>query len=312
MAEVSIIVPIYNEERYLRECIESVLGQTFTDWELILVDDGSTDMSNVIANEYKNLDGRITVIKKTNGGVSSARNTGLKATNGRYIFFLDPDDELYGYTISHLYEIAKSYSADIVAGKYVYTHEKPILCPQAKTIRLLSADKLCQDTLYQKKETDNSVCWKLFDRSLFENLMFYDGWFEDLELFHKLLFRSKRIAVSDEIVYFYRKHDKSFINSWSEGRKHIIKVTEDIICHMSDSMPQLVKAAEHRHFSACYNLLNTLLRYAPENSEIINYCLTEIKRLRNQILVDKNSRMKNRVGAFVSFFGLKFLKLIVR
>lgn len=312
MAEVSIIVPIYNAERYLRDCIESVLGQTFTDWELILVDDGSTDRSNAIANEYKDHDRRIFLINKTNGGVSSARNTGLKATNGRYIFFLDPDDELYGYTISHLYETAKSYSADIVAGKYVYTHEKPILCPQAKTIRLLSAEKLCQDTLYQKKGTDNSVWGKLFDRSLFENLMFYDGWFEDLEIFHKLLFKSKKIAVSDEIVYFYRKHDQSFINSWSDGRKDIIKVTEGIIYYMSNSKPQLVKAAEHRHFSACYNLLNILLRYASESTETINYCSNEIKRLRNQILVDKDSRMKNRVGAFVSFFGLKFLKLIVR
>lgn len=312
MSEVSIIVPIYNAERYLRECIESVLEQTFTDWELILVDDGSTDRSNAIANEYIDRDRRITLINKTNGGVSSARNTGLNATNGRYIFFLDPDDELYVYTISHLYEIAKSYSADIVAGKYVYTHKKPILCQQDKTTRLISAEKLCRDTLYQKKGTDNSVCWKLFDRSLFENLTFYDGWFEDLEIFHKLLFRSNKIAISDEIVYFYRKHDQSFINSWSDGRKDIIKVTEGIIHYMSNSKPQLVKAAEHRHFSACFNLLNTLHRYAPESAEIINYCSNEIKRLRNQILVDKDSRLKNRIGAFVSFFGLKFLKLIVR
>ena len=92
MTSVSIIVPVYNAERYLRQAIDSVKTQTFQDWELILVDDGSTDSSNAICHEYADADKRIRLIEKENGGLSSARNAALDIAIGEYIFFLDADD----------------------------------------------------------------------------------------------------------------------------------------------------------------------------------------------------------------------------
>ena len=94
MPKVSIIVPVYNVEQYLRQCLDSILVQTFTDWECILVDDGSTDCSKDICDEFANKDSRFRVVHKKNGGVSSARNKGIELSRGVYITFVDADDTI--------------------------------------------------------------------------------------------------------------------------------------------------------------------------------------------------------------------------
>ena len=312
MAAVSIIIPVYNAEKYLRQCVESVLSQTFKDWELILVDDGSKDASNEICREYALKDKRIRVIEKANGGLSSARNAALDFAAGEYIFFLDADDELYPHSIQHLYDIAQSYSVAIVAGREVYETSKPEYDFIATTPEIVKAEQHLKSVWYQKSGTDNSACWKLFKRSLFDDLRFYDGWFEDLEIFHKILFKADKLAISDSVVYFYRKHSESFINSWSAGRREIVKVTEGIVNQMRHSYPGLVKAAEHRHFSASFNLLIALVRNRPSEREAIRQNYATIKALRSQILTDPNSRMKNRAGALMSYLGLKPLSTLIK
>ncbi|MDE6703642.1 MAG: glycosyltransferase [Muribaculaceae bacterium] len=313
MPAISIITPVYNAEKYLRQAIESVMAQTFQDWELILVDDGSTDKSNEICREYAIKDRRIRIIEKANGGVSCARNTALDVSEGEYIFFLDADDELYPYSIKHLHNIAQSYSVPIAAGREVYATEKPEKNLTATTEpEIVKAEHFLKNVWYQKKHTDNSVSWKLFKKFLFDNLRFYDGRFEDLEIFHKILFKADTIAISDSVVYFYRKHPTSFINSWSERRKGIVKVTESIINRMQNNYPTLVKAAEHRHFSASYNLLIALINNTPDDKDAIEKNFATIKSLRKQIIMDPNSRMKNRVGAMMSFLGMKSLSKLIK
>lgn len=116
--KVSVIVPIFNAEKYLDSCIQSVLRQTYRNWELILVDDGSKDRSGAIADEYQQADKRIRVIHTPNAGVSSARNQGIELATGNYIAFLDADDELTDDCLEKLTKTAVSDNADIVAGRY--------------------------------------------------------------------------------------------------------------------------------------------------------------------------------------------------
>ena len=113
-ALISVIIPVYNVENYLRECIESVLNQTFRDFEVILVDDGSTDSSGDICDEYVEKDERVTVIHQKNGGLSVARNTGLSEANGKYVYFLDSDDYISENALATLLNIAENDSSDIV------------------------------------------------------------------------------------------------------------------------------------------------------------------------------------------------------
>ncbi len=112
MAKVSIVVPVYNVEPYLRECLDSVLAQTFEDWECICVDDGSTDESSAILDEYTRKDERIRVIRQPNGGLSAARNTGMNAATGKYLYFLDSDDTLVSEAIERLYGLAETKKLD--------------------------------------------------------------------------------------------------------------------------------------------------------------------------------------------------------
>ena len=313
MTSVSIIVPVYNAEKYLRQAIDSVKTQTFQDWELILVDDGSTDSSNAICHEYADADKRIRLIEKENGGLSSARNAALDIAEGEYIFFLDADDELYDYSITHLFKIARETSADIIIGKPISSALKPVAkCPSIEKAEIKDSKNICHDILYQKASTDNGAWSKLYRSNLFSNLRFYKGWFEDLEIFHKLLYRANKIAVTDAVVYFYRNHPESFINSWSESRKDIVNVTAGIVNQMKTEHPGLIKAAEHRYFSASYNLLVALVRNNPTDTESISKSFETIKSLRKQIIFDSNSRLKNRVGALASYFGLKFLSTAIR
>ena len=111
---ISVIIPVYNVEDYLAECIDSVLGQSYTDYEIILVDDGATDSSGRMCDEYARKDSRIRVIHQENGGLSAARNTGLRAAWGKYIYFLDSDDYIAPSALEHLAALAEKEQADVV------------------------------------------------------------------------------------------------------------------------------------------------------------------------------------------------------
>jgi len=114
MEKVSVVIPVYNVEKYLRECVDSVLGQTYSELEVILVDDGSPDNCGAICDEYAEQDGRITVIHKKNGGLSDARNAGLKQVSGKYVYFLDSDDYLKKDAIEILVDTAEKENADVI------------------------------------------------------------------------------------------------------------------------------------------------------------------------------------------------------
>ena len=116
--KISIIIPMYNVEKYLRRCLDSVLHQTFTDWQAICVDDGSPDKSGEIAEEYASCDKRFVVVHKENGGLSDARNAGLPKATGEYIMYLDSDDFIHPQTMEIAYNLAQKNKSDIVSFTY--------------------------------------------------------------------------------------------------------------------------------------------------------------------------------------------------
>ena len=178
---VSIIVPVYNAERTVGRCIESILNQEYTDFELLLVNDGSTDASGFLCDSYAAKDARIRVIHKKNGGVSAARNTALDLAQGPYLQFLDSDDWMKRRTLETLVAAQARYQADVVICGNVYEgrittrrHVRRVQIPHKRTLMKM---------LMKDRQVRNYAWGKLIRRSLFDGLQFWEGRvFEDVQL----------------------------------------------------------------------------------------------------------------------------------
>lgn len=219
---ISVIVPIYNAEQYLEKCIDSIINQTYTNFEIILVNDGSTDNSGSICDEYAKKDSRIRVIHKENGGLSSARNVGLDNANGEYVSFVDSDDWIEQDMLETLYNSCEENNAEIsCGGRYdVYPKSTIVgLCP--KNSECISRIEMIKK-LFASVECDCSVCDKLFKRSLFNEIRFPIGQInEDEAIFYNLLGGATCIALVNKPLYNYFHRASSISTSDFTERKLI-------------------------------------------------------------------------------------------
>ena len=218
MSEISIIVPVYNVEKYLENCIESILNQTFKDFELILVDDGSTDNSSKICDIYEKKDSRIKVIHKNNGGLSSARNAGLDIACGKYVGFVDSDDYIHYQMYEKLYSQIIKNKADIsICGfQKVKEFEKGLLSTHKfyEKVELFNNIEALEQ-LYCKYSTEFVVSWnKLYIKTLFKDIKFKEGAIhEDEFIIHQLLYKVNKVVYNNEKLYFYLQRKGSIVNS---------------------------------------------------------------------------------------------------
>lgn len=211
---ISVIVPIYNMERYLNRCIESIVMQTYKELDIILIDDGSTDKSGMICDQWKDRDDRIKVFHKQNGGLSDARNTGIKYAEGDYLYFVDSDDYLESNMLENLIDALIQNNAEIAVCNFVYEYEnadKCTLCDYQINDNMLMTGREFMLYSYGAKCTFGVVVWnKLFQKSLFQNISFPKGKVhEDEFVFHKLMYARKRICCIPFIGYHYLQRNGS-------------------------------------------------------------------------------------------------------
>ena len=252
---VSIIIPVYNVEKYIAECLDSLINQTFTDIEIICIDDGSTDNSRAIIIDYMNKDPRIHLITQENSGPSSARNKGIEYSKAPYILFCDPDDYYAHNAIELLYTAMSRYSPDIVSGK-VYFHDQR----KSKRGKIKDAQSLIPPVkgLFRVTQRDFrpaywSQCGKLFKRSLIEkfNITFpiHILYGEDLYFSYTYLAISKNIYYVQEPIYYYRlrKGSATYVASQAPTlpfiAMHPLEAIESIF-HFTKSHNCLYKYAE--------------------------------------------------------------------
>lgn len=252
MPTISVIVPVYKVEPYLRQCVDSILGQTFRDFELILVDDGSPDGCPAICDEYAEQDSRVKVIHKENGGLSSARNVGLDVAKGEYISFVDSDDWIARGMLEAMFHKCVEFGADLA------------ICNVTKCIdekRIIEDSSPMQDECFSqddfvKKMIANQAwryiiaCSKLYHRKLFEEIRFPEGFIhEDEAIAHRIAGRCKKIVTTSEVMYFYRQAEGSITNA-----PLTIKRT-DMLSALAD---RITYAAQHK-WKEMLNI--SLLRY---------------------------------------------------
>ena len=279
---VSIIVPIYNAEKYLDSCIQSVLRQTYTNWELILIDDGSTDKSGRIAEEYGFADERITVFHQKNLGVSLARNQGIDEATGNYVVFLDADDELIEDCLAKTVNIAEETNADVVAGRSCENQElfqDRIIWTGAEAL-----ENSLKDHLFTY-----SACAKLIRREFIGKTRFTPDIRinEDSYFVFQLLCKQNVFVLTNDVIYFYRANSESSSRTvFSEKYFDILKVSDLKYKKIEEQFPQMHDLAKNMLLKARMNVLRILavrtrdeyrdvekklLEYILDNKEAVSY-----------------------------------------
>lgn len=242
---VSVIVPVYNVVDYLPQCLESILHQTYSNLEILLINDGSTDQSGEICETYAQRDKRIRVIHQENGGLSHARNTGLDHMSGRYVLFVDSDDYLYHESVERLYSTLTRYRADIAMGKYIgFDDERKAYLFYNFHNDGNRYEFLTEDDCFQRFYTYHLGLYvnawaKLYDSQLFNatsaahSIRYPKGRiYEDQFTTHKLFFRSNRTVFTNEDVYVYRVRENSITTttfSEKHARDNLVALEEKII-----------------------------------------------------------------------------------
>ena len=205
---ISIVVPVYNVEQYLDACINSVRNQTYTNWELILVDDGSTDRSSTICDKYVENDSRIRVIHKKNGGLSSARNEGIKLIRGEYVTFLDSDDFLHIECLYCMYNLCIQHSADISQCSFIRGEE-------ASFPKISLNEKIIvydNHSIFTQQGAKIITCGKLYKAHLLQGIQFPVGKInEDDFTTWKFYYKAKKIVVTNIPLYYYTCNPKSIM-----------------------------------------------------------------------------------------------------
>ena len=208
MPKISVIIPVYRVEDYLRECLNSVIAQSFTDIEVVCVNDGSDDNSPKILAEYAQRDSRIRVINQENQGLSVARNVGLKNAIGEYIFFLDSDDVIHPKTLEIAYHFAKKYNAELVDLRYTSSNVSSFITKNYDKYKIphkMSETPFSLGIEYQKFKLLFFVWTKLYKRTLLQGVEFIPKiQFEDYPFVFAVLARKPKTVVVRAKLYFYR------------------------------------------------------------------------------------------------------------
>ena len=208
---VSIIVPVYKVEQYLKRCMDSVLNQTYKNIEIILVNDGSPDNCPALCDKYAKIDSRVRVIHKENGGLSSARNVALDSVKGDYIFFVDSDDWLALDTLEVLNEyLEKDY--DMISFQRTYLTEEKVVEKGEKNPKDMDVSQYIDASFLGRY--DFFVTTKIFKAEVFNNVRFLEGRnYEDLEIMHRLFLNMKKVVGLDYFLYYYWKGNEGAITN---------------------------------------------------------------------------------------------------
>lgn len=261
--KISVIVPIYNVEQYLAKCIESLIHQTYENLEILLVNDGSKDHSDEIMEEYAKKDARIVCLYKENGGLSDARNYGLKYATGEYCLFIDSDDTLALNAIELCVSKVKETGAEVVAFDMVYVYPDHETQASGGDFDVLSFDKNPEVIL-----VNNSACNKMFKRSLFDDIQFPRGmWYEDLATIPIVMAKASSVAKLNESLYYYLQRESSIAHTINEKVFDIYKAIR-MVEHAFDGH-QIQNEIQKMYIQ--HGLFLTTLRIKDSSDDFVKY-----------------------------------------
>lgn len=310
MELISIIVPVYNVEKYVRRCIDSILTQSYKNFELILIDDGSTDMSGKICDTYLQQDERIKVIHQKNGGLSAARNAGIEVATGDYVTFIDSDDYIAQEYLLVLLNGIKKFKADIsmCLGMKFFDGET-VKCEEwnDNISEVFNSCDALENVLYHKKL--NLYAWgKLYKSSLFEGIRFPENkLFEDVYTTYKLMDKADCILFNPTRLYYYYQRTGSIVNSEFNSKKiQQIMAAEEILEFIDEKYPDIHDAA----VSKCFIAATDIYRRIPKQNKYMKereYAERVIRDYRKIVVKDVKNKKLTRCIALIAIIDIRLL-----
>lgn len=311
---ISVIIPVYNVEKYIREALDSVRNQTYENFECIVIDDGSPDNCSAICDEYAELDQRFKIIHQTNGGISRARNAGLDIATGKWIVFLDSDDAFHPKFLECMHKIAVKYNADVVKCEYdevttlkEYNFNKLINKDEEAKVLVIDKEKLYTNSV--RSTTLHAVAWNgIYSAKIFNNginlLIFKEGIIaEDIEIYAKLMFRADKIVKYNEVLYYYRMTQ----NSITHNEALRIKLKHDVVNHMLANLKFLIENSASKvqiEAFAFYAAKECIYLYyevrnMANHTYVTKECLVHIRKVYSKlynILCERHILLKYKTG----------------
>ena len=300
MYQISVIIPVYNSLKYLRRCLDSVIHQTYRDFEIILVDDGSSDGCSEICDEYSQLDNRIKAIHKENGGAANARNTGVFVSGGRYVTFIDADDYVEFNYLETLYYLAESRSADIsIVSLFVYDDNCADLTDLKETI-YENGREAVEGIGAQHNYKFRSPCCKLIKREIVAEYLFPENLRsgEDFAVVYKWLFAASRVVDKNIPLYHYnRENTSSLTHSLSRANFDELLVGEMLDFFEKNGFDENLKIYSEEYIRRLavyineFSLLSDAVQYIPEMRKMLRVA---IKKYGKKIGL-KNNDQRNYI-----------------
>lgn len=278
---VSIIVPIYNVEKYLNRCIESIVRQKYKCLEIILVDDGSPDQCPHICDEWCKKDSRIRVIHKSNGGLSDARNAGVSIATGEYIAFVDSDDWIHELYVEQLYRAVKEYNVGISACDVRWVHTEIHNNISSNPVVQVYETEQALNTLINGK-IFRAVVWnKLYHRDLLYGEQFEIGRYHEDEFFtYRILGKVQKMAFINEELYYYFQREGSIMNSISYKHLDSLDAYIERIRYFENNFPSLYKIDKMRFCVSCINFYQESFKLEEKEKK---QCMSRIKSCRAKV-----------------------------
>ena len=312
--KLSIIVPVYNVEKYLPKCLDSTLEQSIQELQILVIDDGSTDNSGAICDAYAQKDSRIQVFHKENGGLSSARNFGIEKATGEYIGFVDSDDYIDADMYATLMALMQKYDAEMsMCGLYDIFDGKPRKVFQGTEEFAVNSEEAIKIVLEAKIVSVTAVN-KLYKRSLFDTIRYPVGkTAEDAFVILKLLDCCKTIAITTQQKYYYiHRSDSITTNAFSEKTLHAIEAYEENFKFVEEKYPALIETAKMRLCWANFYVLDRLVLARSDQYDQVKQSIRQFLRDNTGfILRNENFTCFRKLSAVALWISIKLYKACV-
>ncbi len=321
-ALINIIVPVYNVEKYLGKCVSSILGQRYKNLQIVLVDDGSTDNSAMLCDEYGLLDTRVHVIHKKNGGLSSARNAGLDYVYSKdtfdvtneYIAFIDSDDYVADDYVSFLCTLLVAEDADVAqCGHYIgYSERRKVDKNANHDLHVLNKiealESLCYNGIY-----DVTAWNKLYKATLFVDVRYPEGMiYEDTAISYLIAEKAEKIVVCMESKYYYNQRYTSIANgvSFNPSKYDFITIGDEMADYISQYYPSSKNAVNAKRVYVRLSTLSQMVNCNYYDKSKILEIVTAIKKYSKNIMHNKNVSKRDKIGVVSVQIGFSFYRFL--